>query len=99
LIIISIIFLSALIFLLYNDSKQKIENSKICFSDSDCIKVQTSCCPCNMGGVEQCILKKESLKYSKELLNCSINQICSAVYSCKISSCSCVKGECIANEN
>lgn len=53
----------------------------------NCIKVQTTCCPCNMGGEEICVPKSKSKEYEINLSNCSPTQICPAVYNCKIETC------------
>jgi len=65
-----------------------------CEVPEDCVKVQTTCCPCNMGGKELCVPKSEVEMYEKNLENCSETQLCSAVYNCEIESCGCVEGEC-----
>jgi len=60
-----------------------------------CVNVRTSCCPCNMGGTEKCVLASEVGEYEKNLSECSENMLCSAVYNCKIESCEYVDGECV----
>ena len=59
----------------------------------ECVKVQTTCCPCNMGGKEKCVKKSEVEDYRKKLENCSEGLICPAVYNCNIESCNETKGE------
>lgn len=61
-----------------------------------CVKVQTSCCPCNMGGDEKCVLESEIESYEKNLSECSPTTLCSAVSNCEIESCDYVDGECVA---
>ena len=94
---IIILLLIILIFLIYfivrSLNAKTIDLSK-CKSDSDCIKVQTGCCSCNMGGAEKCVLNSMQTSYQDKLNNCSKNQMCLAVYSCTIKSCSCVNGVC-----
>ncbi|MCX8194426.1 MAG: hypothetical protein N3G19_03685 [Candidatus Pacearchaeota archaeon] len=70
-----------------------------CYSHSDCIKVQTTCCPCNMGGNEACMPRAMAQIYEAKLKECpSANElICTALYNCKIKNCSCVNGKCVAN--
>ncbi|MCR4284990.1 MAG: hypothetical protein NUV97_03000 [archaeon] len=60
-----------------------------------CVKVQTTCCGCNMGGSEKCVLGDEVEKYEKNLSECSPTIICGAVFNCEIESCEYIKGECI----
>jgi putative hemolysin len=68
--------------------------SSDCIVDSDCIKVQTTCCSCNMGGEEKCVSKNNIDIYSEKLKNCSKNMVCAAVYGCNPDKCSCVNGKC-----
>ncbi len=65
-----------------------------CNNDSDCIKVQTTCCPCSMGGEEECVSEEEALEISKELEDCD-DSFCAAVYNCKEFDCICLDGECV----
>lgn len=67
-----------------------------CKSDSDCTKIQTSCCSCNMGGKEICGNLEEKEYFETKLKGiCSQKIICPAVYSCGIKSCSCSNNKCI----
>jgi len=93
------IFVLAFILLIYTFTQEKkmplIQNE--CKTDSDCTKVQITCCPCNMGGQEKCVLKSEEETYLKnitEKCNSGEYRICPAVYSCNIKSCRCIEGEC-----
>ncbi len=61
----------------------------------ECVKVKTTCCPCNMGGKEKCVLVSEAERYKNNLSECSEGLICAAVYNCKIESCEYVEGECV----
>jgi hypothetical protein len=70
-----------LIFLKYSQSQR-----------CECVKVQTTCCPCSMGGQEKCVLKSEVGSYPPK--NCSINLICAAVDNCRQNICECSKGKC-----
>lgn len=66
-----------------------------CYSDSDCVKVETSCCLCSSGGEEICMNKAEAKKYTDKLAKCNPNDvICAQVYNCKINSCSCLDRKC-----
>lgn len=63
-----------------------------CREDSDCIKLQTTCCPCEMGGIEKCVpYGQQRLFEPKE---CSENPVCIALYNCEIRGCICVENEC-----
>ena len=62
----------------------------------ECVKVQTSCCPCSMGGTEDCVLASEVGEYEDDLAGCDEGLICAAVYNCKIESCEYLDGECVA---
>lgn len=64
-----------------------------CVSDSDCVKVLTTCCPCNMGGVEKCVLEGTESQYLPT--NCDPNPMCIAQANCVIDHCECVAGECV----
>ena len=67
-----------------------------CESDADCIKQQTSCCSCNMGGSEQCMNKDNSDYLKTKLSNeCKERTICTALYACKETSCKCINKKCI----
>jgi len=68
-----------------------------CSKDSDCVKVQITCCPCNSGGIEQCVPRQlEQVYRGKMNKTCPAqdNLMCTALYNCKIESCACVKGKC-----
>ena len=63
--------------------------------EEECVKVQTTCCSCNMGGSEKCVLVSEVDEYRKNLFECSDSMLCAAVYNCEIESCEYVDGECV----
>lgn len=67
-----------------------------CYSNQDCIKVQITCCPCNMGGTEQCVSRLMAEVYEDKLKECPPQEklICTALYNCEIENCACVKGQC-----
>jgi hypothetical protein len=69
-------------------------NAYQCIEENDCVKVQTTCCPCNMGGEEKCVAKSELAFYEEKLEECPENLACIALYNCKIDVCSCENGEC-----
>ncbi|MEA3248323.1 MAG: hypothetical protein U9Q73_01315 [Nanoarchaeota archaeon] len=62
----------------------------------ECVKVRTTCCHCNMGGVEKCVLESEVEEYEANLSECSKNPVCTALYACQIESCEYFDGECVA---
>jgi len=65
-----------------------------CVVDSDCVKVQTSCCSCSMGGEEKCVNSEFKSQYEGIIQSCSPERVCAAVFNCDIKSCGCVKGIC-----
>ncbi len=66
-----------------------------CKTDSDCIKVRTTCCQCSMGGNEECLSVEGASYYGDKLKKeCQNLTLCPAVFNCKIKSCKCVKGRC-----
>lgn len=67
-------------------------------TNSTCVKVQTTCCPCNRGGEELCVLESESQEYNNKLENCSNNLVCAAFENCKIISCEYENGVCLSHE-
>jgi putative hemolysin len=72
-----------------------ISTSNSCSLDNDCVKVQTTCCSCRMGGKETCVPKSESRDYEEKLLECPEGIMCIALYNCKPTKCSCIDGECV----
>ncbi len=58
-------------------------------TQNECVKIQTSCCPCNNGGEEKCVLKSDVEKYNESLKNCPAHGelICATYFNCKIKSC------------
>lgn len=73
-----------------------IESIYYCESDADCVKVQTTCCPCSMGGKEECANKAHS--DSLKPRNCRKDIACVALYACSIGECKCVKNKCVGSE-
>jgi len=71
---------------------------KECDVDSDCVKVQTTCCSCSMGGEEKCVSKDRVEFYEKKLAEeCDVEGgiICPAVYNCQDDLvCKCNNGKC-----
>jgi hypothetical protein len=64
-------------------------------AEKECIKVQTSCCPCSMGGSEKCVLASEVEEYEDVLSECEEGLLCAAFYACEIEFCEYVDGECV----
>jgi len=91
---ISVIFVSAI-----QGCETGITNE--CNTNSDCIKTQLTCCPCSMGGVEQCLPAPLASMYIQKNVDCPSQDqlVCTAVYNCKIKSCKCVSGKCNAEES
>lgn len=69
-----------------------------CSQDSDCVKVQTSCCPCALGGQEKCVGYNLLRNYQDNLEACPSSEklICPAMYGCEIISCGCINGTCVS---
>lgn len=68
-------------------------------SSGDCVKIKTTCCPCNNGGEEKCVLKEDVLKYNEGLKSCPGRGelICATVFNCKNNICKydSTKKECV----
>lgn len=77
------------------NAKNNISEDKKCEIDDDCRKVAVTCCPCYMGGKEECVSRTSYDKYIDKIKNCSIDILCAAFENCKIKSCKCIAGECI----
>ena len=63
-----------------------------CNVNSDCMIVQTTCCPCEMGGVEKCVPRGQEKIYRAK--DCPEHPVCIALYNCEVKSCICSAGEC-----
>jgi len=97
LIIVIVVLVVGGFFLFWDANKNEFlygNESFNCGGNSDCVKVQTTCCPCESGGVEKCVPKSEADDYEKDLEDCPADLICAEVYNCKIESCDCVDGNC-----
>jgi len=97
-VIFVIIFLTISVFLMILSNFTKWESGKDivkeCESDADCVKVQTSCCPCSSGGEEKCVPVSKAENYTASLSECGKDIFCAQVYNCKIEKCSCIEGKC-----
>ncbi|MFH0831856.1 MAG: hypothetical protein V1886_03255 [archaeon] len=89
-IVIALLALALSAFFLINNSKDSAPAE--CRSDDDCIKVQTTCCPCSMGGKEVCAGKIQAENLTAK--NCPADLMCIAMYACQIKSCACIQGNC-----
>ncbi|MCS7134409.1 MAG: hypothetical protein NZ889_00920 [Candidatus Pacearchaeota archaeon] len=76
--------------------RQDAQDIKECILDTDCVKVQVTCCPCSAGGKEECVSAAAKPVYDKILSECSPNVICPQVYNCKIQKCVCKRNRCRA---
>lgn len=94
-VIISLFILLALA-LIAVSAQQGCQSQAECFQNEDCVKVQLTCCPCNSGGTEQCVPKALATVYEDRMKDCPPQNelLCTALYNCKISNCTCVKGKC-----
>ncbi|MBU1136709.1 MAG: hypothetical protein ABIG37_03700 [Nanoarchaeota archaeon] len=72
----------------------KFKNNSECKSDSGCVLQETTCCPCNMGGKQECMSKDNSENWKEKLKECDKNIMCIAVYNCKEIECGCSFGKC-----
>lgn len=91
-VILAVVLVVIIIKVLGNKTE---ELPPICRTDADCVKVQTTCCPCDMGGEEKCMLKMDAIKEVQNLnATCKPKNICIAMYTCKETSCKCVEGRC-----
>jgi len=96
-IILLLVLFGFLIWIIVKDREEVVDivSGDICMSDNDCVKVQTTCCSCKMGGEEKCVFKSREQEYSDKLNECSKDLFCAAVYNCKISSCKCINNQCV----
>jgi hypothetical protein len=79
---------------MFSDVEKQINE---CSSDGDCVKVQTTCCPCSMGGKEVCVPESQKEKYQINQSECPERQMCAAMYNCNENSCDCIQGNCSFN--
>lgn len=96
--ILAIVIVANIVFLIFNISKYidfgSWFGSKECKVESDCVKVQIDCCPCNTGGEEKCVPASQAGAYRAEVEKCPKELFCPAVDNCKIKKCTCEKGKC-----
>ena len=94
--ILPFIFMLLLLFFLIS-GQEGCENE--CRKDSECVKVQVTCCPCESGGIEKCVPRYLKPLYEKKLRNCPKPNETIGVgkYNCVIKNCSCRNGKCVEN--
>ena len=95
-VILTFIVLVAIVisFLIYKQGIVADKNvGTRCDGNEECVKVQTTCCPCSMGGTEKCVLKEEAENYRVNESECPQEQVCPAVYNCE-EDCRCRRGNC-----
>ena len=90
--LIALVVLIVLVVLAFNLKIQR--EPAECRRDSDCVKVQTTCCPCTSGGEEVCAPGDKAEQLAAK--GCSATQFCAQVFNCQIKSCSCNRGTCQA---
>ena len=79
-----------------NKSLNKTFNNTIeCYSAEDCVKIQVTCCPCNMGGKEKCVPRDKVNLYKDKLKQCPKDLTCIALFNCKNFECKCENNKCI----
>jgi hypothetical protein len=73
---------------------------KACKVDVDCVKQQVTCCPCSMGGRQECMSKSKAKEIQEQLgRECREDIICPAVYRCvEEAKCRCIEGKCMEKE-
>ncbi len=83
---VTIVLVIVALVLVYNSQKDSE-----CKTDADCVKAVIGCCPCNMGGEEQCLPQDKV-----PMFKCPAPDklICTQVDNCKIASCRCERGKC-----
>ena len=98
-IAVLLIIISLLIVIVFFLSKttNEINQNAECSIDSDCVKQETTCCSCEMGGEEACMTKENAKIYQQQLEEkCEENGFCMTVFNCKIKKCICQEGKCTA---
>ena len=104
-VIISCVLVASIILvtltLLYFDGPGLDPNE--CNQDSDCIRMQVTCCPCSRGGERNCVSVFESQEIMNRITDCpaDLDSICPAAgtpgaFNCfpGASTCKCIEGKC-----
>ena len=96
-IVLGIIVIAVLIYAIsYRLNDSAPASNETCSVNTDCVKQQTTCCSCEMGGQEECMSQAEALKKQEDLAKCP-NAVCIAMYACQDFKCGCVNGQCMEN--
>ncbi|UCD21248.1 MAG: hypothetical protein JSW08_01760 [archaeon] len=74
------------------------EDVRECITNTDCVKIQTSCCPCERSGKDECISRAAVPLYDNLIDECSENALCPEGNNCVIESCVCEENKCVAVE-
>ena len=84
-------FLAILLFVSGQGCEQKE-----CSIDTDCARVQITCCSCTTGGTEECVSKNLAPLFQKELEKCPEPEdlLCTNINNCKLGDCLCDSGKC-----
>ncbi len=91
--IVSILIVGTATVLVITNAGRESDKAE-CSVNSDCIKTQTTCCSCEMGGNEICVPHGQEEIYRAK--NCPQDPLCMAVYNCEIEECTCLQGKCNA---
>ena len=93
-LIFTIVFIIAvfLIIVFVISTSSENQTGVECIEDSDCIKIQTTCCPCEMGGIEKCVPYRQHKLFEPQ--ECSENPVCIALYNCEVKDCLCINKKC-----
>ncbi|MEM4702880.1 MAG: hypothetical protein QXP53_00095 [Candidatus Pacearchaeota archaeon] len=76
--------------------REEPEDIRECIVDTDCMKIQTSCCPCSQGGSEDCISIAARPIYESLMKDCPKDPVCIQQYNCHIIKCICQNSTCEA---
>lgn len=96
-IVVAMLLIIVLILMSFYSSKNSGNSpaSNSCSSDADCMKISSTCCPCNDGGKDVCVSRENATIIKNNLEKCdTANLICAAIYNCNSNQCSCIEGKC-----
>jgi len=90
-VLAGILILSACFFL-----KSKQSSDIIGGQNATCVKQQTTCCSCSMGGKEECVTKEEAVEIQEKLRReCKKGIVCIARYACEDFVCEYKNNSCV----
>ena len=82
--------------------KKKIVTTQTCTQHSDCVLVNTDCCPCSSGGnmkaVHQSLVESHNQKIKQQCSSTSSDLACPEVYLCGKWKAECINSSCKAVE-